>query len=175
MKNSGFKTVMALAAVSAVALGAALWSLTDAQAQPGTSSGIGSPAVVWSTESATTSQLVTNKVLAYNVTSPLSNSYVVIDCTKGKELCLQFRFRYTTTTIPATNTMIALTSAVEGNALGSTNRSALTSWTMAGSTIDGGYITATTNITVNGRPYVYVDAVLALAPLTNATLKAFVK
>lgn len=135
---------------------------------------LGRPTVVFSTANGTTTQLVTNKTIAYNVTATPN---AVIDCTGGKELFLQVRFRYLTTSIPATNTTMQFSVAAEPNAVGATNRHAITSWgwAVAGSTTDTAYVTATTNISVLGRPYVYLDSVLPLATLTNYTIKAWVK
>jgi hypothetical protein len=66
--------------------------------------------------------------------------------------------------------------AAEPNAIGATNRHApVFAWTVAGSTTDGAFATYTTNFSVLGRPYMYLDSVLPLAPLTNMTVKYVVK
>lgn len=135
---------------------------------------LGRPAVLWSTAAGTVTEGVTNAKVAYNVTSTPNK---VIDCTGGKELFLQVRFQYTTTSIPATNTAMVFSCSAEPNAVGSTNRHVMTwmNWTVAGSTTDTGYATYTTNFSVLGRPYIYLDSVLPLAPLTNFTIKYVVK
>ena len=147
----------------------ALMGLTlGAQAQ------LGRPTTVWSTAAGLTTEGVTNAKVAYNVTATPNR---VMDCTLGKELFLQVRFQYTTTSIPATNTTFAFSTAAESNAIGSTNRHTISTWgwAVAGSTTDTGFVTATTNLSVLGRPYVYLDSVLPLAPITNLTVKYFVK
>jgi len=135
---------------------------------------LGNPSTLFSTASGTVNDGVTNAKIAYNVTATPNRP---IDCTKGKDLFLQVRFQYTTTSIPATNTTFAFSVAAEQNAIGSTNRNAISSWSWAvpGSTTDTGFVTATTNISVLARPYVYLDTVLPLAPITNLTVKYFVK
>jgi len=135
---------------------------------------LGKPAVLFSTASGTVTEGVTNAKIAYNITATPNK---VIDCTAGKDLFLQFRFQYTTTSIPATNTTFQFSVAAEPNAVGATNRHAIASWgvAVAGSTTDTGFVTWTTNISVLGRPYVYLDSVLPLAPITNLTVKYLVK
>ena len=135
---------------------------------------LGNPSTLFSTASGTVNDGVTNAKIAYNITATPNRP---IDCTKGKDLFLQVRFQYTTTSIPATNTTFTFSTASEQNAIGATNRMTGPSWSwaVAGSTTDTGFVTATTNITVLGRPYVYLDTVLPLAPITNLTVKYLVK
>lgn len=175
--STAVKTVVSMVLVL---VGVLFWTLTatTSKAQFGKTGGYygPQPSPVFSTETATVNQLVTNKVLFSSVTSPLTNSTIVIDCTGGKEVTLYWYMRYTTATIPATNCTLVLSSGRDPTSTGISNRTAaVMTWVTTGSTTDGGYSLWHTNIQVNARPYLFLDAIVPLAPLTNSSLYYFVK
>lgn len=129
---------------------------------------IGAP-TAFNTETLTTASQVTNKVVPYNVTS-YGGTNQPIDISGGTIVAVTVHQRYTTTSIPSTNTTYQCQVSND-----KVNWHNIQAFTVAGNTTDGAYSEAGTNLVNYGFRYFRLYSVLPLAPLTNSQVLINVK
>lgn len=152
-----FKTVSLVAAVlSAVLL------VSSVDAQPASGNSLLSPIYVLNTETATVTGQVTNKVIPYNVTS-YAGTNAPIDIGRATYVGVTFHTRYTTTSIPSTNT--TYTFQFSNDKVNWHNVQAVA---VSGNTTDGAYQDTGTNYNALGFRWMRLYSVLPLAPMTNS-------
>lgn len=162
------KVLKVLAGLVVVAALVAMFSInTTAQPRPGTS--LLAPSTIFNTETLGVTSQVTNKVVPYNITS-YGGTNAPIDIGGATYAGVTVHQRYTTTSIPSTNT--TYTWQMSNDRVNWFNV-----WVVAvaGNTTDGAYSEAGTNITCGGFKWLRLYSVLPLAPLTNSQILVHVK
>jgi len=148
-------------ALSAIALLLATFIPVVPEAIAADSYTLGPTTKMFDTQSAPTTQIVTNKVIATGVTA-LPNTYLL---SEGKEFAFEFTTTGATPFTVGTNVVVTFSSSMHIEPT-RTNRHQLASFTFTTNRF-------VTNIFIGARTYIYLDSVLPTGvTLTNAQINA---